>query len=74
MTVDELAAAIRAYIGYPRTPANPDGETWYIDIDSGTSDEEIRRLAEDLIGEMSAVRSAVGESESGGDERIRTAE
>lgn len=50
MTVDELAAAIRAYVG-PRIVDGPtrDAPRWYIDINSMVSDEEIRTLAEGII-------------------------
>lgn len=48
MTVDELAAAIRAYVGRSE-PHGPDVQTWYIDIASSASDAEIWMLAEDII-------------------------
>lgn len=49
MTVAELAAAIRAYVGRPPTTTEPKAQTWYIDIDSSASDGEIWMLAEDII-------------------------
>lgn len=49
ISVDELARALRAYVGYPRTPSNPDGATWYLDFDSSASDDKIRAIAEDIV-------------------------
>lgn len=47
--VDELARALRAYVGYPRSPEHPDSKTWYLDFDSSASDAEIRDIAEDIV-------------------------
>ena len=49
MTVAELAAAIRAYVGRPATTPDDKGVRWYIDINSFASDGEIWMLAEDII-------------------------
>ena len=60
MTADELAAAIRAYVGHPPTPDNPDARTWYIDIDSMASDAEIRELAEGIVRASEPLGSELG--------------
>jgi hypothetical protein len=47
---ERLARAIRSIIGYPVTPTNHN-PTWYIDIDSRTSDDEVLGLAADIARE-----------------------
>ena len=59
MNVDELAAALRAYVGPPRSPDTVGAQRWYLDFDSSATDEEIRAIAEDIIERWSAVGSAV---------------
>jgi hypothetical protein len=60
MNADDLAAAIRAYVGPKDLPLLSDGdkpETWYIDIDHSETDEELLNLAQEIIRAWERSRS-----------------